>query len=263
MYLDLGNGKREVPHEITPTPTSFFGLQVRHRDYQLCVVLIHTRQNSSAFVNMSHVIRKANHLLNSLHAGKGPSFGAWQVRYSRPTLRAQKHTHHVLQMLPGTNLSRAIARAGFDWICVDCEHGNIADHEMHESVAAIASCGVSPIVRIPANESWMVKRALDSGAHGIIVPLLYSAEDARILVQSAKFPPKGKRGFGSPFSMGTFDSKGNISGLEYLQAANQSLVTCVQIETQEALNEVCSSENNRCRIYALSTNLKRSKRLPT
>jgi 4-hydroxy-2-oxoheptanedioate aldolase len=43
---------------------------------------------------------------------------------------------------------------------------------MHESVAAIASCGASPIVRIPANEGWMVKRALDTGAHGIVVPLL-------------------------------------------------------------------------------------------
>jgi len=90
-------------------------------------------------------------------------------------------------MLPGANLSRAIARAGFDWVCVDCEHGNIAgmtgihcitliskacslngkdavtltadvhtDAQIHESVAAIASCGVSPIVRIPDNQGWMV-----------------------------------------------------------------------------------------------------------
>ena len=123
-------------------------------------------------------------------------------------------------MLPGANLSRAIARAGFDWVCVDCEHGNIAgmtgihcitliskacslngkdavtltadvhtDAQIHESVAAIASCGVSPIVRIPDNQGWMVKRALDSGAHGIVVPLLYTADDARKLVTSAKFPP--------------------------------------------------------------------------
>ena len=106
---------------------------------------------------------------------------------------------------------------------------------MHECVHAVASCGVSPIVRIPANEGWMVKRALDAGAHGIIVPLLYSVEDAKKLVQAAKFPPFGKRGFGSPFSMGTFDTKGGLSGFEYMNNANNTLLTIVQIETREAL----------------------------
>lgn len=111
---------------------------------------------------------------------------------------------------------------------------------MHEAVAAIASCGVSPIVRIPANVDWMVKRALDAGAHGIVVPLIHSVDDAKQLAQNAKFPPAGRRGFGSPFSMGMFDVQGNLSQLEYLQNANDNLVTCVQIETQGALNAVSS-----------------------
>ena len=109
---------------------------------------------------------------------------------------------------------------------------------MHESVAAIASCGASPIVRIPANKAWMVKRALDSGAHGIVVPLLYTAEDARTLVQSAKFPPLGRRGYGSPFTMGSFAVQGELSGLEYLQNANANLLTIVQIETKGAFENL-------------------------
>lgn len=109
---------------------------------------------------------------------------------------------------------------------------------MHDSVHAVASCGVSPIVRIPDNQGWMVKRALDAGAHGIIVPLLYTVEDARRLVRSAKFPPVGQRGFGSPFSMGAFDNTGNLSGFEYMNAANENLLTIVQIETKEALANV-------------------------
>jgi len=60
-------------------------------------------------------------------------------------------------MLPGTYHSRAIAQSGVDWICVDGEHGNIADNQMHEAVAAIFACGVSPIVCIPTNEAWMVE----------------------------------------------------------------------------------------------------------
>lgn len=125
---------------------------------------------------------------------------------------------------------------------------------MHEAVSAIAATGVSPIVRIAANEGWMVKRgcirsvarisanirdigALDSGAHGVVVPLLYTADDARQLVDSAKFPPVGRRGFGSPFAMG---STGGVTQVEYLQQANDALVTIVQIETKEALANVCS-----------------------
>ncbi|EXJ77803.1 2,4-dihydroxyhept-2-ene-1,7-dioic acid aldolase [Capronia epimyces CBS 606.96] len=168
---------------------------------------------------MASVLENANTLRKALGTGSGLSFGAWQ-------------------MLPGSYLSRTIARAGYDWICIDCEHGNIADNEMHESIQAIASVNVSPIVRIPANEGWMVKRALDAGAHGIIVPLLYSVEDAKKLVQTAKFPPVGKRGFGSPFSMGAFDIKGDLTGYEYMKNANGNLLTIVQIETKEALASV-------------------------
>lgn len=138
-------------------------------------------------------------------------------------------------MLPGSNQARTIARCGFDWVLVDTEHGNIDDSGMHEAVAAIAACGVSPVVRIAGNEGWMVKRALDSGAHGIIVPLLRNADDARKLVQSAKFPPAGQRGFGSPFPMEKFSGQ---TSTEYLQQANESLVTIVQIETKEALQNI-------------------------
>lgn len=138
-------------------------------------------------------------------------------------------------MLPGANHARFMARTGYDWILVDTEHGNIADWQMHEAVAAIAAEGVSPIVRIAANEGWMVKRALDTGAHGVVVPLLYTADDARRLVESAKFPPVGRRGFGSPFAMG---NTGKVSATEYLQTANDSLLTIVQIETKEALENV-------------------------
>lgn len=83
-----------------------------------------------------------------------------------------------------------------------------------------------------------VLRALDAGAHGVLCPLIYSVEDAKRLVDSAKFPPRGRRGFGSPFSMGTFDAKGDLSGLDYMQNANDNLLTMVQIETKEALDAV-------------------------
>ncbi|KAI1470889.1 Phosphoenolpyruvate/pyruvate domain-containing protein [Daldinia caldariorum] len=156
-------------------------------------------------------------LKNAFIKNEGPSMGAWQ-------------------MLPGQNVSRILARAGFTWVMVDCEHGNMDDAAMHEAVPAIASCGVSPIVRIPDMQGWMIKRALDAGAHGILVPLLRSAEEARRIVSAAKFPPQGQRGLGSPFSMERFSPIPTMT--EYLQQANESLLTMVQIETQEALDAV-------------------------
>jgi hypothetical protein len=79
-----------------------------------------------------------NYCLQALKKEDGRAYGAWQ-------------------MLPGSNVSRALANQGFDWILVDCEHGNIDDAAMHEAVPTIAACGSSPIVRIPAAEGWMIK----------------------------------------------------------------------------------------------------------
>jgi 4-hydroxy-2-oxoheptanedioate aldolase len=165
-------------------------------------------------------MQAANHLHKTLHSN-ALALGAWQ-------------------MLPGSNLSRILARSNTDWVCVDTEHGNISDTAMHESVAAIASCGVSPIVRTVSNEGWMIKRALDAGAHGIVIPQLNNAEEARSVVRAAKFPPQGIRGFGSPFAMERFVPKGGepVSASEYLQQANEALVTIIQIETQQALDNV-------------------------
>ncbi|PWY81998.1 Phosphoenolpyruvate/pyruvate domain-containing protein [Aspergillus heteromorphus CBS 117.55] len=140
----------------------------------------------------------------------------------------------VWQLLPGSNLARILARAGYDWVLVDCEHGNIDDAAMHESVAAVASYGVSPIVRVPDFQSWMIKRALDAGAHGVLAPLVRSVADVRAFVDAARFPPQGRRGFGSPFAMDRFAV--GLTASQYLAQANATLLLAVQIETREALD---------------------------
>ncbi|KAM0276417.1 hypothetical protein ACHAQH_006769 [Verticillium albo-atrum] len=163
-------------------------------------------------------MQAANKLKSIFTKGAGASLGVWQ-------------------MIPGANVSRALAKSpGVDWVMVDCEHGNIDDGAMHDAVPAIAAAGVSPIVRIPDIQASLVKRALDCGAHGVLVPLLRTAQEAKDLVQAAKFPPWGRRGFGSPFAMERFSPAPSMT--EYLQQANGSLLTMVQIETQEALDVV-------------------------
>lgn len=130
-----------------------------------------------------------------------------------------------------------------DWIAVDQEHGNMSDDAMHESVAAIAACGVSPIVRVPEGQHWMIKRALDAGAHGIIVPLLNTVQDAKDVVKYSKFPPTGNRGLGSGLSMEKFISgkTGEVEEVsmgDYFKYANSSTLVIVQIETAGALEQV-------------------------
>ncbi|RDW85791.1 hypothetical protein BP5796_04116 [Coleophoma crateriformis] len=164
---------------------------------------------------MASTMQEANRLRRAME--QGPSIGVWQ-------------------MIPGANVSRTLARTGVDWVLVDCEHGNIDDAAMHDAVPAIAACGVSPIVRIPDNQGFMVKRALDAGAHGVLVPLLYTVEDARKLVLSSKFPPHGQRGFGSPFPQERFHP--SLGASDYLAQANDAILTMVQIETKEALDNV-------------------------
>ncbi|KAK4161987.1 Phosphoenolpyruvate/pyruvate domain-containing protein [Cladorrhinum sp. PSN259] len=165
----------------------------------------------------ARIMVNSNRLKQVFIEGKRPAMGFWQ-------------------MLPGANISRILARSGADWVMVDCEHGNIDDAAMHDAVPAIAALGVSPIVRIPDLQPWMVKRALDSGAHGILVPLIRTVDEVRKVVSSAKFPPQGTRGFGSPIALQNFDPEPSFT--EYLQQANEGLLTMVQIETKEALDSV-------------------------
>ncbi|KAF2771791.1 Phosphoenolpyruvate/pyruvate domain-containing protein [Teratosphaeria nubilosa] len=163
-------------------------------------------------------MQAANRLQKALKSGK-TTFGGWQ-------------------MLPGPNLSRTICRSNphLDWVCVDAEHGNISDDSMHECVAAIAACGVSPVVRVAEGQHWMIKRALDAGAHGIMVPLARTVDDAKNVGSYSKFPPTGSRGFGSPFSMEKFSPE--ISKAQYYKEANDATVVILQIETATALEAV-------------------------
>ncbi|SPQ18842.1 74e1e9ac-4086-4057-9f1d-a4a37c88801b [Thermothielavioides terrestris] len=177
---------------------------------------------------------RSNRLKQVFAEGKRPAMGFWQ-------------------MLPGANISRILARSGADWIMVDCEHGNIDDAAMHEAVPAIAALGVSPIVRLPDIQPWMepwIQEHMEYGSHRppvlkeaawltdlqILVPLIRTVDEVKGVLDAAKFPPEGRRGFGSPFAMQNFNP--GLTGTGYLQQANGSLLTMVQIETREALEAV-------------------------
>jgi 4-hydroxy-2-oxoheptanedioate aldolase len=124
-------------------------------------------------------------------------------------------------------------------IIIDAEHGALGDESVHNSVAAISALGVSPIIRVRGPAHDILKRALDTGAHGIMVPQINNAEEAKAVAASSRFPPQGVRGQGSAFpAIGH-----GLTTPEYMKSANQTIITMIQIETKEGVenvDEICA-----------------------
>jgi 2-dehydro-3-deoxyglucarate aldolase len=94
------------------------------------------------------------------------------------------------------SIAEIIADAGFDWLCIDMEHSVTDYFEAQQLIMAIQSKGLKAFVRVGNNNSRIIKRILDAGADGIIVPSVNSREEAIKAIQSVKYPPFGKRGVG-------------------------------------------------------------------
>ncbi len=122
---------------------------------------------------------------------------------------------------------------GFEWFVFDMEHSYISFEMVKEMEQAISDKDLCPFVRIGEIDQYLVKRALDAGSQGLIVPLVNSAEEARRVVEFAMYPPRGVRGAGP----GRASSYGFEFG-DYVRHANDELLIGVQIETKQALQNV-------------------------
>ena len=89
-----------------------------------------------------------------------------------------------------------MAEAGFDWLCVDMEHSVIDYYDAEKLIATIQAKGLRAYVRVGENNTRIIKRVLDAGADGIIVPMVNSRDEAQKAIEAVKFPPMGKRGVG-------------------------------------------------------------------
>lgn len=93
-------------------------------------------------------------------------------------------------------IAEIMARAGFDWLVVDLEHSVIPIDAAGELIRVIDLCDVAPLVRLTSNNPDQIKRVMDAGAHGIVVPMVNSVEDARRAVAATRYGPEGVRGVG-------------------------------------------------------------------
>jgi len=95
-----------------------------------------------------------------------------------------------------TSIAEILANAGYDWLVVDLEHSTISIDQAAELIRTIELSGVPSLVRLTSNDANQIKRVMDAGARGIVVPMIKNAAQAKFAVASTRYPPLGNRGVG-------------------------------------------------------------------
>lgn len=132
-----------------------------------------------------------------------------------------------------TSVAEIMAQAGFDWLTVDMEHSAITLSEAQNLIQVIELSGVTPLVRVGTNDSNLIKRVMDAGAHGVIVPMVNTAQDAEKAVKSVKYPPVGFRGVGL-----TRAQKFGFGFDQYQKWCAEESIVIVQIEHIDAVKNL-------------------------
>ncbi len=148
-------------------------------------------------------------------------------------LRNRKTTFASWTSFGHPSLTEIMSRTGIDFIGIDIEHSTISQEQTQRLIAAAQSQGVLALPRIASHNQEMIKRVLDSGADGIIVPLVSTKEQAEVLVSWCQYPPLGKRNFGVARAQGYgFDYS------TYTKEWNASVSFIAQIETKEGVENI-------------------------
>lgn len=130
-------------------------------------------------------------------------------------------------------IAEMMAKAGFNWLTIDMEHSAITLNEALRIIQVIELSGCTPLVRVGENNPYLIKQAMDAGAHGVIVPMVNTKEEAIGAVAAVQYPPFGKRGVGLGRAQGY--------GLEfekYKKWLKEESVVIAQIEHIEAVENL-------------------------
>lgn len=153
------------------------------------------------------------------------------MRWIRKDVLAGKVVFGTFLNLGSHITAEIAAQAGFDWVLLDLEHGAGERTEVLRQLQAVEAGGATPVVRLGWNDRPLMKRILDLGALGIMVPFINTAEAAREATTSLQYPPQGERGT-AVFCRAT---RYGVEFDRYFAEANEELLSVVQIETQEAV----------------------------
>lgn len=127
--------------------------------------------------------------------------------------------------------AEVLARAGYDWLVLDVQHGRYDERTLLQTAAALADAPVEVLVRVTHNGDDVIGRALDAGADGVIVPMIDTPAQAAAAVAAAKFPPLGRRSWGQLLALHGRD-------VPDAATANERVTCAVMIETAAALDAI-------------------------
>jgi 4-hydroxy-2-oxoheptanedioate aldolase len=132
--------------------------------------------------------------------------------------------------IPGGFAAELMAAAGFDWVLVDRQHGLIGEADMFDMLRALTISGTPSFVRVSQTDHGEIGRALDAGAHGVVVPQVDSVEEARAAAEACRYAPTGSRSIGP--------SRLKLYGRADPGEANASVVCLAMIESRAGLEAV-------------------------
>ena len=124
-------------------------------------------------------------------------------------------------------LAEVLARAGFDWVMIDNQHGMWDRQSTSLAMMGVRAGGSTPMVRAPENDYYAIGRLLDEGALGVIVPMVENRDEAERVVQACRYPPVGSRSDGV--------SGASVYGPSYRERANDEILVAIQLESREAI----------------------------
>ncbi len=127
--------------------------------------------------------------------------------------------------------AETMANLGFDWLCVDLQHGMLSYDDLTYMLPAISTSETVPLVRVPWNEPYEIMKALDAGAYGVIVPMVNNREEAARAVSACRYPPDGLRSFG-PIRAAMYGGRG------YTGEANGQIACIAMVETAEGIDNL-------------------------
>ena len=133
--------------------------------------------------------------------------------------------------IPSPISARFMAQLGFDWLTVDLEHQPISIETAAAMFSAIAGAGCVPLARVPWNTAENIKRVLDCGAWGIVVPMVNTRAEAEAAVAAAKYPPRGIRSVGGALHALNFGT----DPATYYSRANDEILVVIQCESPEGV----------------------------
>jgi 4-hydroxy-2-oxoheptanedioate aldolase len=146
-------------------------------------------------------------------------------------LKAGKPTVGTWLSLGNITAARFLARMGFDWLTVDVEHSLVNVETTTHMLASIADAGCVPLARVPSNRHDHIKRVLDNGGYGVVVPMVCSRQESHDAVSACLYPPRGTRSVGGSVHALNFAA----TPADYYAKANDELLVVLQCEHIDAV----------------------------